>query len=86
VEVEIDLIIAQVYRIRSITDRLLQYSRPGSDSSQLEMLGQAGFVGENPQIRTNNVQPVERLNAVSPSGAKPILDINQAIKDSLHLV
>ncbi len=30
VETEIDLIIEQVYRIRSIVDRLLQYSRPSS--------------------------------------------------------
>jgi len=32
VQTEIDLIIEQVYRIRSITDRLLQYSRSSTDS------------------------------------------------------
>ena len=33
VQTEIDLIFEQVYRIRSITDRLLQYSRSGQSSS-----------------------------------------------------
>jgi len=42
VQTEIDLIIEQVYRIRSITDRLLQYSRPSTtaplDFTALESL------------------------------------------------
>lgn len=35
VQTEIDLIFEQVYRIRSITDRLLQYSRSGESASQM---------------------------------------------------
>lgn len=38
VKVEADLIIEQVYRIRSIVDRLLQYSRPSDYSGQLQTL------------------------------------------------
>ncbi len=86
VEVEIDLIIAQVYRIRSITDRLLQYSRPGSDSSQLEYLGQAGFEAADPQVSTNEARSLDLLDADLPSLSKALLDINQAIQDSLLLV
>lgn len=41
VRIEIDLIIEQVYRIRSITDRLLQYSRPTTTAplKEHELLG-----------------------------------------------
>lgn len=75
VQTEIDLIIEQVYRIRSITDRLLQYSRPQTtaplnSSERLSMLGQSSDSGRS------DTSPVLR-NWVN---------VNELIDSSLRLV
>ena len=76
VQTEIDLIIEQVYRIRSITDRLLQYSRPGS-STQFESF----------EAKVSGLEmPAGQLNAISPPDAIADLDVNDAVSDTLHLV
>jgi len=75
VQTEIDLIIEQVYRIRSITDRLLQYSRPTTTAplKQDELLGLPAL--------TNNMQDGD----TSPVLVE-MIEINELIESSLVLV
>ncbi len=77
VQTEIDLIIEQVYRIRSITDRLLQYSRPSTESSRFENF-EAIAAGSN--------APAGSLDSVSPLDTIEDLDINDVVSDTLQLV
>ncbi|MEE9333184.1 MAG: cache domain-containing protein [Granulosicoccaceae bacterium] len=77
VQTEIDLIIEQVYRIRSITDRLLQYSRPSGGSAQFESFETQTAVSGT---------AAGGLDAVSPPDTIVDLDINDAVSDTLHLV
>lgn len=76
VQTEIDLIIEQVYRIRSITDRLLQYSRPNSTAraSQLDLVGL-------PTTETTISQYAE-TSPMSPA----VVEVNDLIESSLVLV
>ncbi len=77
VQTEIDLIIEQVDRIRSITDRLLQYSRTstaGSASGQLQTLLDAEHF-----FRTDDSE------AVMPSQLS-LVNVNELIDSSLVLV
>jgi len=46
VQIELDLIIEQVYRIRNIVDRLLQYSRPASFAGYVDELDIRDVLGE----------------------------------------
>ncbi len=75
VQTEIDLIIEQVYRIRSITDRLLQYSRPGTTAplSNQERVGFPSMVS------------AEFNDETSPTELVPV-DVNDLIDSSLVLV
>ena len=75
VQTEIDLIIEQVYRIRSITDRLLQYSRPSTTAplKEHELLG-LPMLQPNPTYgETSPVSPVQ-------------IDVNELIASSVILV
>lgn len=61
VQTEIDLIIEQVYRIRSITDRLLQYSR--SDMSQVAERHRSSFRSDlSPAPSDYDHSPVEPVH------------------------
>lgn len=74
VQTEIDLIIEQVYRIRSITDRLLQYSRS------------SGTLGADPtEAQFARKRAVNELQDADSTAAIP-LDINEVVIDSLQLV
>jgi len=75
VQTEIDLIIEQVYRIRSITDRLLQYSRPNTTAplKQHELMG----------IVANSA--TMQLDETSPA-LPQIVHVNELIESSLLLV
>ena len=77
VQTEIDLIIEQVYRIRSITDRLLQYSRPSTESSRFENFE---------AIAAASNAPAGSLDSVSPLDTIEDLDINDVVSDTLQLV
>jgi len=75
VQTEIDLIIEQVYRIRSITDRLLQYSRPSTTAPLKEHESATlGF----PLSRDQNAE-------LSPERDVEI-DVNKLVESSLILV
>jgi len=75
VQTEIDLIIEQVYRIRSIIDRLLQYSRPTTTA---------------PSTQDELSDLPELASSLQNSETSPILiemiEINELIKSSLVLV
>jgi len=60
VQTEIDLIIEQVYRIRSITDRLLQYSRPNSTAplKDHELLGLSAY---SPDAQYDDMSPMPTM-------------------------
>jgi len=75
VQTEIDLIIEQVYRIRSITDRLLQYSRPTTTAplKQDELLGLPALSSSTQHSDTSPVL-VE------------MVEVNELIDSSLVLV
>jgi len=78
VQTEIDLIIEQVYRIRSITDRLLQYSRPNTTAPlQAEELADLYF----------SPNALETLNDedITPTSAERV-DVNELIEATLVLV
>jgi len=77
VQTEIDLIIEQVYRIRSITDRLLQYSRPGPEAAHFESY-------ERRQQRSEFEGSAS--SPLSPADSNAAMDINDAVSDTLHLV
>ncbi len=77
VKVEIDLIIEQVYRIRSITDRLLQYSRPSADSSSPELLTQASFIDSDIEFYDSQVYVEKEASSFC---------VNHLIEDCLILV
>jgi len=75
VQTEIDLIIEQVYRIRSITDRLLQYSRPNTSVP----------LKEHEQIGATLLNTNRRYGETSPT--LPVhVDVNELIDSSLVLV
>jgi len=75
VQTEIDLIIEQVYRIRSIIDRLLQYSRPTTTapSTQDELLDLPALASS---LQTTETSPV----------LTELVEINELIESSLVLV
>jgi len=75
VQTEIDLIIEQVYRIRSITDRLLQYSRPEASAplDDRETLGFPLLVSMDKSDETSPMVPIQ-------------IDVNELIESSLLLV
>jgi len=75
VQTEIDLIIEQVYRIRSITDRLLQYSRPTTTAplKEYELLGLSSLSSSSNFSETSPVSPVQ-------------VDVKELIESSLVLV
>ena len=72
VETEIDLIIEQVYRIRSITDRLLQYSRTSASAPQLFQR----LADDDPS----------QLTTESDTTSTDTLDPNEIVCESLLLV
>lgn len=74
VQTEIDLIIEQVYRIRSITDRLLQYSRPGTTAP----------LGDLNKPRLPSLLPIHG-DDTSPTAPVQI-NINELIESSMVLV
>ena len=80
VQTEIDLIIEQVYRIRSITDRLLQYSRPNSTAPisdcQRRDYARSSFLNESLSSAYSETSPD------SPTQ----VDVNKLIESSLVLV
>jgi len=76
VQTEIDLIIEQVYRIRSITDRLLQYSRPGTGAALQE-----NYVGESGADSDDIAGSL-----FSPSDTVTALDINDCTWCSTSLI
>lgn len=75
VQTEIDLIIEQVYRIRSITDRLLQYSRPSTTAplNEQELASLTLIDAHQSRSETSPVLPVH-------------VDVNELIESSLVLV
>jgi len=75
VQTEIDLIIEQVYRIRSITDRLLQYSRPTTTAplKQEELMGLPALTSS---MQCDETSPVR----------VELVEINELIESSLVLV
>ncbi len=75
VQTEIDLIIEQVYRIRSITDRLLQYSRPTSSApvTQDDLMGLPALKSS---MQYSDTSPV----------LIEMVEINELIESSLVLV
>ncbi len=75
VQTEIDLIIEQVYRIRSITDRLLQYSRPNTTAplKDDELLGLTALTSSMYGQESSPVVPMH-------------VDVNELIESSLVLV
>jgi len=75
VQTEIDLIIEQVYRIRSITDRLLQSSRP-TTTAPLKEHELIGSPAQNSIMQLNESSPVQPEK----------LDVNVLIESSLVLV
>lgn len=72
VQTEIDLIIEQVYRIRSITDRLLQYSRPTTTAP----LKGHELIGLSPSPNINDTSPDIPVH----------VDVKELIVSSLLLV
>ncbi len=75
VQTEIDLIIEQVYRIRSITDRLLQYSRP-TTTAPSEQDEQSGLSTLTSSMQYSETSPV----------LIELVEINELIESSLVLV
>lgn len=75
VQTEIDLIIEQVYRIRSITDRLLQYSRPNT-TAPLKEHELIGLVSASANATLGETSPLSPLQ----------VDVNELIESSLVLV
>ncbi len=75
VQTEIDLIIEQVYRIRSITDRLLQYSRPNSTVPLKQH-----------ELATIGFPPTFDQNAELSPERDIVIDVNALLESSLILV
>lgn len=89
VQTEIDLIIEQVYRIRSITDRLLQYSRPSTTAplvdGELEGLYAVGVAGQSEAAKLTPVSK-EQVNMNELIESTEVLVRQNLLENGVQLV
>ncbi|MBX2837977.1 MAG: cache domain-containing protein [Gammaproteobacteria bacterium] len=80
VDTEIDLIFEQVYRIRSITDKLLQYSRPNSFTPM-----EGDYDDEIHSLLRASAAELSDTSSLAKSAAMEV-EINALVSDSIVLV